>query len=568
MAEEERAWWKEAVVYQVYPQSFQDTNGDGIGDLEGIYERLPYLAKLGIDVIWLSPVYLSPMDDNGYDIADYRVIDPQYGTLEDFDRMLARAHELGIKIIMDLVANHTSDEHWWFKESRSGRDNPYRDFYVWKDGKVADDGTKLPPNNWESTFSGSAWEYDEGTDQWYLHCFSVKQPDLNWENPKVRQAVYDLMTWWCDRGVDGFRFDVISMISKDQRFPDGKPKKNGFGEPGTFVMNGPRVHEFIQEMNREVLSRYDIMTVGEAQGVTLEEAMRYANADGSELNMIFQFEHVSASRTTAGSFIGKWGIHKPRMPKVRAIFSKWEQGLEGRAWNSLFWNNHDQPRVVSRYANDAPAWREVSAKMAAATLHLMKGTAYIYQGEELGMTNLHFTSLEQCRDVEELGIYQQAVVNQGICTHEEMLAAFDNVARDNCRTPMQWDDSPHAGFTTGTPWIDENPNYVEINAAAQVDDPDSVFSFYRKLIELRHTMPIIVYGTYTPLLEDSPSIWAYKRELDGCTITFASNWTAEEQPCALWDGNADEEALICNYPEHTPGILKPYEAYATIRRVP
>ncbi len=564
MAEEKRAWWKEVVAYQVYPQSFQDTDGDGIGDLKGLTERLPYLAKLGIDVIWLSPVYLSPMDDNGYDIADYRVIDPQYGTLEDFDKMLETAHGLGIKLIMDLVANHTSDEHWWFKESRKSRDNPYRDYYVWRDGKVAKDGTKLPPNNWESTFSGSAWEYDELTDQWYLHCFSVKQPDLNWESPSVRQEVCDLMAWWCDRGVDGFRFDVISMISKDQDFPDGKPKKNGFGEYGPYVTNGPRVHEFIQEMNEKVLSRYDIMTVGEAQGVNLEQAKQYANADGTELDMIFQFEHVSAWKTTAGAYIGKWGINKPQMPKVRALLNKWQLGLDGCSWNSLFWNNHDQPRAVSRFGNDSPEWREISAKMLAGCLHLMKGTPYILQGEELGMTNMHFTSLDQCRDVEELGIYRQAVEEQHIVTHEQMLAAFDNVARDNCRTPMQWDDSPNAGFSTGTPWIDVNPNYVEINAASQVDDPNSVFSFYRKLIELRHTMPIIVYGDYIPLLEDSPSIWAYERRMDGQVITVGCNWTSEEQPCDLWD-EQQGEVLICNYPQHVEGKLQPYEVYATIR---
>lgn len=564
MAEEKRIWWKEVVAYQVYPQSFQDTDGDGIGDLKGLTERLPYLAKLGIDVIWLSPVYLSPMDDNGYDIADYRVIDPQYGTLEDFDRMLEKAHSLGIKLIMDLVANHTSDEHWWFKESRSSRSNPYRDYYVWRDGKVAEDGTKLPPNNWESTFSGSAWEYDEITDQWYLHCFSVKQPDLNWECPAVRQEVCDLMSWWCDRGVDGFRFDVISMISKDQDFPDGKPKKNGFGEYGPYVTNGPRVHEFIQEMNEKVLSRYDIMTVGEAQGVNLEQAKQYANADGTELDMIFQFEHVSAWKTTAGAYIGKWGINKPQMPKVRALLNKWQLGLEGASWNSLFWNNHDQPRAVSRFGNDSPEWREISAKMLAACLHLMKGTPYILQGEELGMTNMHFTSLDQCRDVEELGIYRQAVEEQGIVTHEQMLAAFDNVARDNCRTPMQWDDSANAGFTTGKPWIDVNPNYTEINAASQVDDPDSVFSFYRRLIELRHEMPIIVYGSYEPLLEDSPSIWAYERKLDGQVLRVGCNWTDQTVPCDLWD-DGDAEQLVCNYPSHQPGVLLPYEAYATIQ---
>ena len=564
MTEEKRAWWKEAVVYQVYPQSFSDSDGDGIGDLPGLTARLPYLAKLGIDVIWLSPVYASPMDDNGYDIADYRAIHPQYGTMDDFDAMLERAHSLGIKIVMDLVANHTSDEHWWFEESRKSRESPYRDYYVWRDGKVGPDGEKLPPNNWESTFSGSAWEYDEQTDQWYLHCFSVKQPDLNWENPKVREEVYDLMSWWCDKGVDGWRMDVISMISKDQRFPDGKPKKNGFGEYGPYVTNGPRVHEFIQEMNERVLSRYDIMTVGEAQGVNLEQAKQYANADGTELDMIFQFEHVSAWKTTAGAFIGKWGVNKPQMPKVRALLNKWQLGLEGASWNSLFWNNHDQPRAVSRFGNDSPEWREISAKMLACCLHFMKGTPYILQGEELGMTNMHFTSLDQCRDLEELGIYRQAVEEQHICTHEQMLAAFDNVARDNCRTPMQWDDTENAGFSTGTPWIDVNPNYVEINVASQVDDPDSVFSFYQKLIELRHTMPIIVYGSYQPLLEDSEAIWAYERELDGQLIRVGCNWTAEEQPCDLWDDEAGE-CLMGNYAEHKPGFLQPYEAYVTIQ---
>ena len=564
MSAEERAWWKEAVVYQVYPQSFADTDGDGVGDIKGIIERLPYLAKLGIDVIWMSPVYLSPMDDNGNDIADYRTIQPQYGTLEDFDRMLGVAHSLGIKVIMDLVANHTSDEHAWFLESRKSRENPYRDYYIWRDGKVGPNGERLPPNNWESTFSGSAWEYDEATDQYYLHCFSKKQPDLNWECERVRDEVYDLMSWWCDRGVDGWRMDVISMISKDQRFPDGKPKKNGYGESGPFVTNGPRVHEFIQEMNERVLSRYDIMTVGEAQGVSLEQAKQYANAEGTELDMIFQFEHVSVSKTTAGSYTGKWGVNKPQMPKVRALLNKWQIGLEGESWNSLFWNNHDQPRAVSRFGNDDPQWRELSAKMLATCLHFMKGTPYILQGEELGMTNMHFTSLTQCRDVEELGIYQQAVVERGILTHEQMLAAFDNVARDNCRTPMQWDDSPNAGFTTGTPWIDVNPNYTEINAASQVDDPDSVFSYYRELIALRHEMPIVVYGAYRPLLEDSPAIWAYERQMDGQVITVGCNWTDEEQPCDLWDEDPGRR-LIGNYAVHEAGVLKPYEAYVTIR---
>lgn len=566
MACEERVWWKEVVVYQVYPQSFADSNGDGIGDLRGLTERLPYLADLGIDAIWLSPVYASPLDDNGYDIADYRAIHPQYGSLEDFDRMLARAHELGIKIVMDLVANHTSDEHLWFVESRKSVDNPYRDYYIWRDGKTpgSPDEGGTPPNNWESTFSGSAWDFDDATGQWYLHCFSKKQPDLNWENPKVRDEIYDLMSWWCDRGVDGWRMDVISMISKDQNFPDGKLKKNGYGENSRFVMNGPRVHEFIQEMNERVLSRYDIMTVGEAQGVSLEQAKQYANVEGTELDMIFQFEHVSVSKTTAGSYTGKWGVNKPQMPKVRALLNKWQLGLEGASWNSLFWNNHDQPRAVSRFGNDAPEWREVCAKMLATCLHFMKGTPYILQGEELGMTNMHFTSLDQCRDVEELGIYQQAVVERGIITHEQMMAAFDNVARDNCRTPMQWDDTKNAGFSTGTPWIDVNPNYTEINAATQVGDPKSVFSYYKELIRLRHEMDVVVYGSYVPLLEDSPAVWAYRRVLGDQVITVACNWTDAEQVCDVWGADEDKR-LIGNYAEHVPGVLKPYEAYVTLR---
>jgi len=557
---EKHTWWKEAVVYQVYPQSFQDSTGDGIGDLKGLTQRLDYLAELGIDVIWLSPVYLSPMDDNGYDIADYRSIQPEYGTLDDFDAMLARAHSLGIKIVMDLVANHTSDEHTWFKQSRMSRDNPYRDYYIWRDGKAEG----VPPNNWESTFSGSAWEYDETTDQWYLHCFSTKQPDLNWENPRVRQEVFDLMRWWCERGVDGWRMDVISMISKDQDFPDGKPKSNGYGDSGPYVMNGPRVHEFIREMRTQVLDRYDIMSVGEAQGVSLEQAKQYANADGSELDMVFSFEHVSTSKTTAGTYIGKWGVNKPQMPKVRALFNKWQLGLEGASWNSLFWNNHDQPRAVSRFGNDDPRWRELSAKMLGQCLHLMKGTPYILQGEELGMTNMHFTSLDQCRDVEELGIWRQAVEELKVVTPEQMLAAFDNTARDNCRTPMQWDASQNAGFTTGTPWIDVNPNHTTINAEAQVGVDDSVFSFYQRLIRLRHEHEIIVYGTYLPLLEDSPTIWAYKRVLGDQEIVCACNFSDQPVACDLFDDPA-ASPLIGNYADHEEGILKPYESFATIR---
>ena len=340
---EQRTWWKEAVIYQIYPRSFADSNGDGIGDLNGITERLPYLAKLGIDVIWLSPVYASPNDDMGYDISDYQAIMEDFGTMEDFDRMLETAHGLGIKIVMDLVANHTSDEHRWFEESRSSRDNPYRDFYYWRDGKVGPNGEKLPPNNWGSVFSGPAWEYDEATDQWYLHLFSRKQPDLNWENPKVRDEIYRMMRWWCDKGIDGWRMDVITMISKIQSLPDGEVMPDGYGSFVPYVVNGPRVHEFLKEMNREVLSRYDLLTVGEAGGVTIDEAKKYAAADGSELSMVFQFEHMDAGLTEPGPLVGKWGVGKASMPRLREILNKWQLELEGSAWNSLYWNNHDQP---------------------------------------------------------------------------------------------------------------------------------------------------------------------------------------------------------------------------------
>ena len=559
---EQRTWWKEAVIYQIYPRSFADSNGDGIGDLNGITERLPYLAKLGIDVIWLSPVYASPNDDMGYDISDYQAIMEDFGTMEDFDRMLETAHGLGIKIVMDLVANHTSDEHRWFEESRSSRDNPYRDFYYWRDGKVGPNGEKLPPNNWGSVFSGPAWEYDEATDQWYLHLFSRKQPDLNWENPKVRDEIYRMMRWWCDKGIDGWRMDVITMISKIQSLPDGEVMPDGYGSFVPYVVNGPRVHEFLKEMNREVLSRYDLLTVGEAGGVTIDEAKKYAAADGSELSMVFQFEHMDAGLTEPGPLVGKWGVGKASMPRLREILNKWQLELEGSAWNSLYWNNHDQPRVVSRFGDDRPEWRVTSAKMLATCLHMMKGTPYTYQGEELGMTNKHFTSLEECRDVEEINIWHQAVDELHQVTTEQMLACFDHVARDNVRTPMPWDASANAGFTTGTPWIDLNPNYPEINVAACLDDPDSVFYYYQQLVKLRHELPIIVYGSFEPLLEDDPAIYAYRRELDGQVLTVACNWTDREVACDLF--GASGERLIGNYAVHEAGTLKPYEAYVTL----
>ncbi|MDY6269173.1 MAG: alpha-glucosidase [Selenomonadaceae bacterium] len=552
---ETHAWWKEAVIYQIYPRSFMDANGDGIGDLEGITQRIPYLAKLGIDVVWLSPVYASPNDDNGYDISDYRAIMKDFGTMADFDTLLATAHEAGIKIVMDLVVNHTSDEHTWFTLSRKSRTNPYRDYYIWRDGK---DGKA--PNNWESCFSGPAWQYDEATGQYYLHLFSKKQVDLNWENPKVRDEVYDLMTFWCDKGIDGFRMDVISMISKDQRFPDGPVKDDGYGDFSPYCINGPRVHEFLQEMNERVLSKYDLLTVGEAAGVTIDEAKKYARSDGKELGMVFQFEHVDGGNGR-GSVVGKWTTGKPKLQNVRAILNKWQTELEGCAWNSLYWDNHDQPRCVSMFGNDAPAYRERSAKMLATCLHMMKGTPYIYQGEELGMTNTHFASIDDCRDVEAKNAWQQFVIDQKRVSPETMLACIDNIGRDNARTPMQWDASENAGFTTGTPWITVNPNYKAINAAAEVDDPDSIFTYYRKLIELRHEHEIIVYGKFVPLLEDDPSIYAYARELNGKRLLVACNWTQNEVLCTLFD-DAQGQELISNYAEneHKKGALLPYEA--------
>ena len=555
MAEEKKAWWKEAVIYQIYPRSFADSNGDGIGDLNGITAHLDYLETLGIDVIWLSPVYKSPNDDNGYDISDYRDIMNDFGTMEDFDRLLAEAHRHHIKIVMDLVVNHTSDEHAWFIESRSSKDNPHRDYYIWKDPKNGKE-----PNNWGSCFGGSAWELDERTGMYYLHCFSKKQPDLNWENPKVRDEVFDMMNWWCEKGIDGFRMDVISMISKDQSYPDGPVEDGLYGSFSPYVCNGPRVHEFLQEMNNRVLSHYDLLTGGEAAGVTIDEAKKYANSDGTELGMVFQFEHVDLVKSP----IGKWTDQKPQLTDFRRVMNKWQYELEGKAWNSLFLDNHDQPRVVSRFGNDSEAYRVISAKMLATCLHMMKGTPYIYQGEELGMTNVYFDKLEDYRDIESINAFHQ-YVDSGIVKADDMMRYLKEISRDNARTPMQWDDSKNAGFTDGTPWINVNPNYKEINAKAAVADPDSVFHYYQELIKLRHTLPIIVYGKFQGLLEDSETIYAYERHLDGQVLTVACNFTDQEQDCTLFDDLAGEE-LISNYNTHKAGKLQPYEARVIFRK--
>lgn len=557
MAEEKQAWWKEAVIYQIYPRSFQDSDGDGIGDLNGITKRLPYLEKLGVDVLWLSPIYRSPNDDNGYDISDYRDIMTEFGTMQDFDHLLEEAHAHHLKIVMDLVVNHTSDEHAWFVESRKSQESTYRDYYIWKDGKEGKE-----PNNWGSCFGGSAWQKDEKSGQYYLHCFSKKQPDLNWENPKVREEVFDMMNWWCEKGIDGFRMDVISMISKDPAYPDGKVGDGVYGDPSPYVCNGPRVHEYLQEMNRKVLSKYDLLTVGETPSVTVSEAKKYANKEGTELNMVFQFEHTDGAANSK-AVIGKWTKTPPELPYIRGILNKWQTGLEGSAWGSLYWDNHDQPRAVSRFGNDDPKWRVLSAKMLASVLHLMKGTPYIYQGEEIGMTNLPFHSLEDCADIEEINAYHQYVEEHHLVDSKTLLACFSTVARDNARSPMQWDETENAGFTDGKPWYRVNPNYKEINVEAALQDPDSIFYYYQKLIRLRHREKIVVYGRFVPLLEESEEIYAYRREYEGQTLLVAANWTEREVACTLFDQEEGKE-LISNYKDHQKGILQPYEARAVL----
>lgn len=532
----EKAWWKESVIYQIYPRSFCDSNGDGIGDLNGIRSKLDYLQKLGINVIWLSPIYKSPNDDNGYDISDYQDIMDDFGTMEDFDALLKEAHEHGIKIVMDLVVNHTSDEHKWFIESRSSKDNPKRDYYIWREPK---DGKE--PNNWGSCFSGSAWEYDEKTGMYYLHCFSKKQPDLNWDNEKVRDEVFNMMTWWCEKGIDGFRMDVISMISKVPGLPDGNKGEGALYGDLSNTTNGPRVHEYLQEMRKRVLSKYDLITVGECAGVTIEEAKKYASLDNSELNMVFEFEHTGLDYDERG----KWTTKRFYLPDLKANLSKWQNELEGQAWNSLYWDNHDQPRIVSRLGDDSP----LSAKCIATVLHMMKGTPYIYQGEELGMTNYPFKSIDECRDIEILNAHKE-LVGGGRMSEEDLMDGIRAKGRDNARTPMQWDDTKEAGFTTGKPWIGVNPNYKTINAKAELEDSNSVFYYYQKLIELRRKSQwsdIIVYGTYQLLDKEDENISAYTRQLGDRKILVVCNVSANKVQYKL-DFDVEEKAcLIRNY---------------------
>lgn len=550
----EKRWWKESVVYQIYPRSFCDSNGDGIGDLNGITGKLDYLKELGIDVIWLSPVYKSPNDDNGYDISDYQAIMDEFGTMEDFDRMLATAHEKGIKIMMDLVVNHTSDEHKWFIESRKSTDNPYRDYYIWRPAK--EDGSL--PNNWGSCFSGPAWEYDKTTDMYFLHLFSKKQPDLNWDNPAVRQDVFDMMNWWLKKGVDGFRMDVISLISKEPGLPDKETGINGYA---TFNVsaNGPHVHEYLQEMRQKALNNADTITVGECSGVTLEEAKKYARSDEKELNMVFQFEHMDVDSDEKA---GKWTTRKMDLRNLKKILTRWQKGLQDIAWNSLYWENHDQPRSVSRFGNDSDEYREISAKMLATCIHMMQGTPYVYQGEELGMTNCPFNTLDNFRDLESINAFHE-LTEQGKMTEENMMAAIGYKGRDNARTPMQWDDSAYAGFSTANPWIMVNPNYTKINAKDQINREDSVFKYYQKLIKLRHESELIVYGTYDLILDDDKDIYAYIRTLGDEKLIVYCNFSENTREVELPEEFTNGKVLISNYIDAKVNhkiTLRPYEA--------
>ena len=538
-------WWKKAVVYQIYPRSFADADGDGMGDLRGIIDHLDHIAGLGVDVIWLSPVYPSPQDDNGYDISDYQDIDPMFGTLTIFDQLLAGVHARGMKLVMDLVVNHTSGEHPWFAESRSSTDNPKRDWYWWRPARAGMEpgAPGAEPTNWGSAFGGPTWAYDEKTGEYYLHLFAATQPDLNWENREVREAVYAMMRWWLDRGVDGFRMDVINMISKDPALPDGTlPVGAAYADGSASYICGPRNHEFLHEMYQEVFAgREALLTVGEMPGVTVNQAVLFTDPARQEVDMVFQFDHVWADRGA-----DPWVLHRLKLTNLKAIFGRWQAGLAEVGWNSLYWNNHDQPRVVSRYGDDGD-FRVASAKMLGTVLHLHRGTPYVYQGEELGMTNYPFHGIEDFRDIEALGQYAQAVTKEGRAP-EDVLTVLRARGRDNARTPMQWDASPHAGFTTGTPWLAANPNYTQINAAAEAADPDSVYHYYRKLIELRHTEPAVVDGDFTMLLPHDERLYAFTRRLGSTELLVIGNFSAETVRAELDDPSAwaSAEVLLTN----------------------
>jgi oligo-1,6-glucosidase len=557
--------WRRWVVYQVYPRSFADSDGDGVGDLRGVLAHLDHLQRLGVDVIWLSPVYRSPMDDNGYDISDYQDIDPVFGALADFGELLAAVHGRGMKLLMDLVVNHTSDEHPWFVESRASRDSPKRDWYWWRDPRpgVTAGTPGAEPTNWESAFSGSAWQWDEATSQYYLHLYSRKQPDLNWENPQVRHAIYAMMRWWLDRGVDGFRMDVINMISKDTSLPDVAPRPGSpYGPSEQHVACGPRTHEFVHEMHREVFAGRDghVLTVGEMPGVTVAEATLFTDPGRAELDMIFQFEHVQLD-------IGahRYDVRELELPALKASMAAWQRGLADRGWNSLYLGNHDHPRAVSRFGDDG-TYRVASAKTLATVLHLHRGTPYVFQGDELAMRNAPFTTISEYRDIQAINAWAEAV-DHGNVDLPALIAAMGRMSRDHGRTPMQWDASPGAGFTTGTPWIGINPDHVAVNAAAQVGDPDSVFEHYRRLIELRHRDPVVTDGDFELLLPEDPTVWAFLRRGRDAELLIAANLSAEAGPARLpldkgWAAAATVLTSLPNQPARPPIdlILQPWES--------
>ncbi|GAX02227.1 glycoside hydrolase family 13 protein [Secundilactobacillus silagei] len=556
MTQAKQYWWQNAVVYQVYPRSFQDSNNDGIGDIQGIISRLDYIKKLGADIIWLNPMYKSPNVDNGYDISDYRSIQPDFGSLDDFKVLLKQAHKLGLKIMMDLVVNHSSDENKWFEESRKGPENPYRDYYIWRDPV---DGHE--PTNWGSYFSGSAWKFDETSGQYYLHLFATKQPDLNWENPKLRHSVYDIMNWWADMGIDGFRMDVINLISKPAKYQDGKlADGERYANVEPIVANGHRENEFLQEMHQNVMAKHDLVTVGEAPGSSVKDAEQYANLNETELNMVFQFEHVSLDGNPKAAF-GKWDDRHVTLNEVRNSLSKWQTNLGGNAWNSLYWNNHDQPRAVSRFGNDDPKYRVKSAKMLATLLHFLQGTPYVYEGEEIGMTNAHFKQLADYQDLETHNSYKQLVTDDKLIDSATMMKYIEFHSRDNARTPMQWDDSKNAGFSDHQPWLKVNQNYPEVNVKQALADPDSVFYYYQKLIKLRHELPVITDGKYELLSgnESDPDVYVYTRKNADTTLFVIVNFT-KKQLTRQYELPDEKKLLISNYDDDLQDELRPYEA--------
>lgn len=559
-------WWQKSVVYQIYPRSFMDSNGDGIGDLQGIIGKLDYLRNLGVDVIWLSPFYASPNADNGYDISDYQKIMEEFGTMEDFDELLKEAHQRNLKIIIDMVVNHSSDEHEWFKKSKAGIE-PYRNYYIWRKGV---DGKE--PNNWRSNFSGSAWTYSEERQEYYLHLFHKKQPELNWQCAELRNEIYRMMNWWLDKGVDGFRLDVINYIGKNPEFPDGVIGKDGLGDFVPYAVNLPISHDYIKEMNSRVWhNREGILTVGETPFASTDDAVQYSCLDNTELNMVFQFEHMDLDNAEDGS---KWSDRRIPLLELKRSFSNWQRKLYGKAWNSLYWCNHDQPRVVSRLGNDTDeTWWNKSAKMLATCLHFMQGTPYVYQGEELGMTNYPFSDIRDFRDVESINAYHEYTETLHVDS-DKMISYLRNKSRDNARTPMQWDETDEAGFTTGTPWMPVNPNYKRINAAAQIGNEDSVYNYYRKLISLRKEYPIIVNGDFELVGEDDTAVFAYLRHWKDQILWVACNFTDRMQKIVSPSSNHTEyrkwDVICTNYSPSGDAFekgqieLRPYEAVAVL----